>query len=285
MALAKLSHLAAKATAAAIRRYRPCTLLEREVLTDADSERGIPEVQRLRFSLPSGYTGTLGYTQPLVHVKVRRPDSWFRARTYSLTSPANTPGAFELTVKIYPGTGVSAHLGSLPIGEQAHVARTLTKRLAIPGPPGVGDELPASPTVPKMNVGIIAFGVGITECVITAEDMLRAGHTVRLLYGNRHESQVLFKDALERVQSEYPSTFRVHHRLSREDCDDSGDCSRGRIDAKALEQQFGEWDRASSYFLVVGTKQMAAQAWSELRSLGHTQKLLLPARPWEIARL
>ena len=143
-----------------------CELLSREVLTAAAGDD--LEVQLLRFALPPRHD----LRGPSAHVKVRAPDApgqTNRVRAYSAIVDADAR-SFSLTVKIYPGgppatRGTSAHLGGLRVGASLHVleGRSL----------GWAEAAPA-------RLGLIAFGVGIAECLEPAELALERGGSVAL---------------------------------------------------------------------------------------------------------
>ena len=151
------------------------------MLTEADLSSGTFEVQRLRFALPKG-----GHAfGPSAHIKVRAPDApgqRDRVRAYSALLEESAAGVaaeaawggrstFNLTVKIYPGgppssRGTSAYLGSVPVGEKVHVPQTRTMAWAV----GEMHQV--------RRVGLVAFGVGIVECLEPAELLLGAGAEV-----------------------------------------------------------------------------------------------------------
>jgi len=214
------------------------------------------------------------------------------------------PTAFTLTVKIYPGgpprtRGTSAYLGALPIGSAIHVPETRTMEWAV------------KPTMTR-RVGIVAFGVGIAECLDVMEILLEAGAEVRLVYANRNERQILYRSQLQHWLRAYPSTLHVRHCLSRplatsppeevhEDAvlpriaDDTtdGECAavsrerltNGRADAAVLAEEFvaawGDEESQEAHYLVVGTGAMERSAWGWLKQLGVSQhKHLLRGTRW-----
>lgn len=50
--------------------------------------------------------------QPFTHIKIKRPDSMFRARTYSISSNPDIKGYFQITIKVYKYGKMSQYLGS-----------------------------------------------------------------------------------------------------------------------------------------------------------------------------
>lgn len=170
-----------------------CTLLSRDVLVAADAARDTLEVQRLRFALPDGAVAS----GPTAHVKVRAPDApgyatqglnsgvigllvthsgvaldrqRMRVRAYSMDID-EARSSFNLTVKIYPGgpphtRGTSAWLGELKVGSTASVPQTRRIEWAV---------APAK----ARRVGVVAFGVGIVECLLPLATLLEAGAEAR----------------------------------------------------------------------------------------------------------
>lgn len=234
-------------------RFTPCRLVASELLTPDDASA---PVTRLTFALPAGY-GALGLEQPTVHVKARGPDGG-KPRTYSLTSEAQQRGRFQICVKRYDGGRMSTYLTSLQPGAEVPFARTLTKRLLAPlvGPEARGRRL-----------GLVAFGVGITECVLTARRAVDAGQHVVLLCAYRVAADVLFMRelcALGAAAAASSGSFQLHLLLSREDVTgerakpllarlaaaagcEGGElpaCVRvasGRVDAERLRAVFASW--------------------------------------------
>jgi hypothetical protein len=143
-----------------------CQLLSREVLTvaDATTTPSTLAVHRLRFALPAAFRtpGCCDGESGMLHVRVKAPDANGKmlVRPYSAhVHPANQ--TFDLVVKAYPG-GVSEKLCSLPVDAYAHVP-----------------EIRALDwSRDSKRVGMVCFGVGVTECLGPAEALLKAGGEV-----------------------------------------------------------------------------------------------------------
>ena len=67
------------------------------------------------------------------------------------------------------------------------------------------------------RVGLIAYGVGIVECLEPMQAFLEGGAEVRLVYGSRDTKQTIHLPVIRRLLAEYPSRFSVRLCLSRED--------------------------------------------------------------------
>ena len=274
-------------------RLSRCELLGREVLVAADAPSETLEVQQLRFALPEGADAS----GPSAHAKLRAPDApgqRGRVRAYSMLVD-EVSRTFNLTVKIYPGgpphtRGTSAWLGSLPVGDWALVPQTRRIEWAVPA-------------AQATRVGMVAFGVGIVECLEPLELLLAAGAEVRLVYASRRARDVLYAATLRDLLVRHAPRLSVRHCLSRADAgeveaeaaDVSGEeragdgrhaCpagerrTRGRLDLATLREEFGAWRHAEeeegreqaeaeagAYFLVVGSGRQERDAWGWLREL------------------
>merc|ERR1740130_858990 len=138
----------------------------------------------------------------------------------------------------YPG-GVSEKLCALPVDAYAHVPeiRALDWRRD------------------SKRVGMVCFGVGITECLGPAEALLKAGGEVRLVYSNRNAEQIILLDEARALLRAYPGSFRLRHCLSQP----GEKLTRGRVDHKVLAQEFGgAWKDGgvAEHFLMIGTSDM-----------------------------
>jgi len=273
--------------------FRPFKLIAAQTLVDA--ERGAAggggavvryAVRRLTFALPPPAGGgatslaSLGFDLGLGDfVQVRAPGGFPpRARAYSPVSPEGRAGSFDLVVKCYGGR-VSGHLEELEVGE--------TALLSGPGPvpwmrlrrssSGSGGASGASGGAP---IGLVAFGVGITEALPVALSELEgsgSANTVTLLWANRGWADVFWRQEVEAMQEKYGrERFAVVHALSREQRDG---CEHGRVDRALLQRVFAEFDRARARFLVVGTKGMKKSAAAHLAALGFSGPALLQKRP------
>lgn len=129
---------------------------------------------------------------------------------------------FHITVKIIPGGRVSSWLAAQPIGSLIPITKTLTKRLAAP--------LSSSGAAGR-HLGLICYGIGVTECILTAKWALEAGQAVKLVYAIRAAADMLFVKELCALAAAYPTAagnhgldagqnrgrFELHLLLSREE--------------------------------------------------------------------
>jgi len=135
---------------------------------------------------------------------VRNVEGKEMRRAYSASSAAHEPNEVRLTVKEVAGGQVSPGLvRNLKEGETVLVA----------GPSG-------NFTVPggRKRLVLLGGGSGITPLIGIARTHLKANETIRmeLVYGNRSEEDIIFKDALAALAAEHPARFRVRHVLEIE---------------------------------------------------------------------
>ena len=264
---------------AAPRAGTSCRLLQRDVLVEAGAN--MLAVHRLRFELPVTASGEpaccRGEGSGMVHVHVRAPDADYqhpRINPYSATLNM-TDRTFELVVKIYPGgpptsPGVSAYLGKLAVGASAHVPEIRSL-----------DWYRTS-----RRVGMLCFGVGLTECIRPATVLLAAGAEVRMIVANRNAAQAVLLERVHRLLREFPTRFRMRHFLSQSSASSSSidepaargptqpgqaRTSHGRVDAAILAEELGgAWldGEAAQHFLVVGTSAMEQEVFEMLIASG-----------------
>jgi len=272
--------------------------------------RPYPLEARRTISLPGAryevvllrFRGLLGLTQPTTHVKVRVPDTWLPlARTYSVVSPADADGYFEIAVKVLPGGRASPFLQALPLGANGLFARTHTKQLLAPL------------DVPGRHLALVAFGIGVTECVLTARRAAAAGQHVGLVYALATSLDAVYLEELAALAAEYPpgadaagqGSFALTVLVSREEPADvlrtlvakaveSGrgpaaalHLRRGRVDTASLADAFGApaWRDATRAgycaVMVVGNRSQRRSTSAQLSALGLSQPLLGAPILWE----
>jgi len=266
-----------------------CKLLSREILTTNTNSTTSPSpaVHRLRFSLPltAQIPDCCNGESGMLHVRVKAPDddargvvgggptTTMRLQPYSAhivdDDSSNKRRSFDLLVKIYHhptiGTttsssssnhhpGVSAYLGAVAINDYVHIP-----------------EIRALDWWrDSKRVGLICFGVGVTECLAPANVLLQDGAEVRMVYANRHADDQLLLEELRVLLVEYPGRFRLRHCLSRPTaCESRKDSvvpsiegertTHGRLDVDVLTEEFGgSWHDGDviQHFFMVGTEQM-----------------------------
>ena len=124
------------------------------------------------------------------------------------------------------------------------------------------------------KAGLIAYGVGISDCIHTARHLLDSGaERVRLLYCVRYAAEAVLRDEIDDLHRSYDGRFDVRYFLSREsDLTQLGieGAAAGRLQVQGLEAAFGGWrDIAQDCaFLAVGTRSMCRHTYGLLAALG-----------------
>ena len=109
---------------------------------------------------------------------------------------------FDITLKIYPNGRASGYLDRVQLGEAISVFGMGNKRRA-PDPPSVGSGS-------GCYIGIVGFGVGITEALpVAAAELARAGESkVTLLWQSRTWADTFWHDDVAALEAAHPGRFR-----------------------------------------------------------------------------
>ena len=186
-------------------------------------------------------------------VKVKVPGREGGPKSYSMSAARD--GEFDITFKLYPGGLCSGYLHSLKIGDFMECF-------------GKGQKA----RDPGTHVGLVAYGVGITEClpVAAAELSKDDAKVVTLLWASKRYGDKFWLDSIQELREAYPSRFTFYTILSREEREGS---LKGRINADILKQVFLDaWcedaEMDSMRFLAIGTKPMMKDCYAHLGTLG-----------------
>jgi ring-1,2-phenylacetyl-CoA epoxidase subunit PaaE len=78
----------------------------------------------------------------------------------------------------------------------------------------------------RRHVVLLGAGSGITPLISIAKTVLFAEREsqVSLLYGNRNESSIIFRQELDALGQQYAGRFQVIHVLSQPGSDKKGPC-------------------------------------------------------------
>lgn len=232
----------------------PCTLVRKRTLVEADLEGEHLPVRTFTFTSPEDAQARF---DPMavdlsvgevvkVETDVKKPTS------YSLSDKRADRREFDLTVKIYPGGRVSGLLDALQPGETVGMWKKPSWNVAQAG----------------THVGMIAFGVGITEVLPVAEAQLSNPEVRRVVVLWQSRSR---QDTFSALKAKHGEQFKLVHALSREKAPGA---MYGRVSVPMIHQVFLEpWgaagaDTASMRFLTVGTKEMMWGAEEMLWELG-----------------
>jgi ring-1,2-phenylacetyl-CoA epoxidase subunit PaaE len=180
-------------------------------------------------------------------------------------SASNAPGDRELhlTIKRHAAGKVSPLLGAMRDGE----------RLRVMGPFGsfVVAPLP-SPDAPRRLV-LVAGGAGITPLASIARDMLarEPEAELALVYGSRHDGDVIFRDALDALALAHPTRFTIVHLLEEASTSPDPRAAVGRLDRATTARVLDGVPLAShpaARFFVCGPDAMRDEVLAALEARG-----------------
>jgi len=231
---------------------KQATLLRKVVLIE-QSEDHLP-VYTLTFSNPPGMS-SLGVRIDYADViKVVVPN--YKPKSYSMSD--ERPGEFDITVKVYPNGRASGYLDRIPIGGSIDVFRK-----------GSNERFPGK------YVGILAFGVGITEAlpVAAAELSKPDAKSVHLIWTSRTKADTFWDDKVADLKARYPDKFALTYVFSREAVEG---CIHGRLNSSILRSlTTARWEMDAEFkpkdvrFVTVGTKEMMYEADKMITDIGY----------------
>jgi ferredoxin-NADP reductase len=189
-------------------------------------------------------------------------------RSYSICSAPNS-GELAVAIKRVTGGRVSNFLN-----DQARPGLTLDVR----GPSG-RFVLPAGES--GRRIVLIAGGSGITPLLSHTRHLLETepDSQVALLYGNRSEGDVIFRDELTALAQRHPERFLLRHVLSAP----TGEleCARGLLDVATTAAELtrlGLGGKVGAAYLVCGPEPMMEAAQLALAQLGVPKERVLEER-------
>lgn len=178
------------------------------------------------------------------------PGQWFNLmlpheggelkRAYSIASAPRGDSSFEIAVTRVVGGPGSELLHAMPVGEELRAV----------GPSGLFTRDAADPS-PALLVGT---GTGVTPLRSMMAAALAASSTAPLwlLFGIRHEGEILYREELDRWQAEHPNV-RIILTLSR-----PGDAWTGRTGyvQSHLPEIWSELGRSDAHVYICGLERM-----------------------------
>lgn len=240
--------------------FRPFVLEQRSTISLPGAD---PPTVRFRF-------GMLGLADQFDlglgdHVKIRWRNGTRTGKPRSYSPLAGGLGGsdpsnrtFDLVVKIYDRSGASSWLGDVNVGDAVQMSGPFPPLREMLVRTGGGD-----------SVGIVCFGVGITEgiAVAAAELSREPLQKVTLLWAHRYARDEVLTSEVDALQRQHPTRFVVRRAISREDVDGA---YRGRVSAEMLSDAFGlsHLSEKGARFQVIGTKPSIKSIWEVLSSLG-----------------
>jgi cytochrome-b5 reductase len=217
------------------------------------------DTKTFRFGLPSEATldmlpGDHLYLHATINGKtVKRP--------YTPSSLPGATGYFDLTVKRYETGVVSKYLHDQHVGDSV--------QLSGPHPGGHWVDGMAK------QVGFVAGGTGITPMISIIRWILttRIDVELSLIFANKTEADIIFREEWERAVREHPN-FHCYHVLDQPPARWSGGI--GRVTADILRQHLPAPGPNTCIFLC-GPPPMVDALETTLKQLGHAeQAIILP---------
>lgn len=126
-------------------------------------------------------------------------------RSYSMSTSPHSDTAIGVTVKRVQGGLVSNYLNdNVKVGDFLEVLEPLGNFFLEPD----ADK--------TRHIVLFAAGSGVTPMMSIAKSVLKmeANSRVTLIYGNRREDSIIFKQKLEELETQYGKRLGVHHLLS-----------------------------------------------------------------------
>jgi len=134
---------------------------------------------------------------------------------------AQRPGEFDITIKVYPGGRSSGFLDCMQIGEEVRVFKKSEKQRS-----------------PGDLVGIVAYGIGITEALpVAISELARPdAKRVALLWSSQSSHCTFWHDDIAKLRADFGERFAFSHIFSRESIEGS---FHGRVNEAVLREFFG----------------------------------------------
>jgi cytochrome-b5 reductase len=216
-----------------------------------------PDTKTFRFSLPADATlDMLPGDHLYVHATI---DGKTVKRPYTPSSLPGTTGYFDLTVKRYATGVISKYLHDQHVGD--------TVPMSGPNPGGHWVDGMAK------RVGFVAGGTGITPMISIIRWILtkRLEADLVLVFANKTEADIIFREEWDRDVREYPN-FRCYHVL--EQPPPGWSQGTGRITEDILRRQLPPPDPETKIFLC-GPPPMVDILEATLKGLGYPEQSII----------
>ena len=183
----------------------------------------------------------------------------YKPKSYSLSAIRHDQNEMDVTIKVYPNGRASGFLDRLNIGDSINSFGMQSGRSRNPG----------------KFLGLVAYGVGITEILPVAEAELEKGDAekVVVLWASRTSDDLFWTDKVKELEEMFPEKFEMVYIFSREESTDET-IMKGRIDPLVLQNVFepkmekANIDHKDARFQAVGTKEMIALTGTMLTKIG-----------------
>ncbi|KAI1720498.1 oxidoreductase FAD-binding domain-containing protein [Ditylenchus destructor] len=245
------------------------------------------DVRLYRFKLPN--EEHVSGIMPGKHIRIAGQINGKKlARKYSPVSEADLKGYFEVVFKVYPINeqdpslgSFSRYLDSVPVGAKLPMSGPFGK-IAYQGN---GSVLWNDGNIKHYSIIVmIAGGTGITPMIQLIRSIMRETHCstkIFLLYTNKTDKDVIFRDELERYARTHPEKFHMMLTLTRTDKIDGWSHTYGRINidmarkllAVLAESSANETDthHSSTLVLICGRNDMNQTAKKICQELGYNE--------------
>ena len=188
----------------------------------SDVRRETPDAVSIAFTVPAGIAGDYRF-HPGQHLTLKVANGGGEVRrSYSICSGLNE-GELRIAVKRVESGVFSCFINdTLKSGDEIDVMTPQGRFGITPDPSAARTYL------------AIAAGSGITPIISIIRSVLEQEQHSRfvLLYGNRTQAGIIFKDALDDLKDRFLQRLTVHHVLSREP--QEVELLHGRIDAAKI---------------------------------------------------
>ncbi|HQW12005.1 MAG TPA: 2Fe-2S iron-sulfur cluster-binding protein [Saprospiraceae bacterium] len=210
------------------------TLIISDIKTETEDSKvivfTIPEELKENFRWSSGQNITLRFYDEGVEQR----------RSYSINT-APFESSLQIGVRAIPeGKFSQRMINELRPGSQLEVM-----------PPTGSFTLGHTPATCQQFV-FIAAGSGITPVISLIKDLLTNHHDsqVMLIYGNRQQSTIMFREELEDLKDRFLTRFQLVYLLSRESLENEFFSSRiNAVNSKYLCEKFITQPQSANYFL------------------------------------
>lgn len=178
-------------------------------------------------------------------------------RTFSLSSIPSSSNGASLTIKRIPNGRVTNYLyQTLKAGDTLYVSAPSGQFYITPEPAN------------QKHYVMIAGGSGITPIYSMMGTILKfePKSIITLLYANRTDQSIIFKEKLEQWQMEFPSQFSIKHFLSEQNLPTN--VIKGYITKVFMEELINNNSKKDLAFYLCGPETMTNKLIADLHYLG-----------------
>ena len=188
-------------------------------------------------------------------------------RSYSMCTTHGIDQHPGVCIKRVPGGVVSGFvLANWVVGSQVTLL------------PPIGNFTFVPDSAKRRHISLVGAGSGITPLMSIAQAILASepqSH-VSLIYGNRSEASIIFKDKIANMAIVHAKRFRFVHVLSQPSANWQG--LRGRIDGEVVEDMLTQLSPLETIdqteFYLCGPQAMMESVQAKLIELGHKKGLI-----------